>query len=428
MKKNTYQILFTLLALGVGLFYTSCSNDTEELFDKSASERLEAELNTYHALLTSSENGWAMEYFPGGQTQKYGGVALTVKFTDKTATFASAELSFAGKTATSLYSLRRDIGASLSFDSYNEIFHYYSDSNLSIGDGIGSGLLGDFEFAFVSHTDNEVLLRGKRHQSMIRMYKLQKTSEEYLKAARDIEATYTALFAKQGLEGTFGKLPVVAHLENEKYYRLEYGDEKAYLSFMFTDTGIKLYEPVTLGGHTVSELTWNADAESFTAADGTELRIVRDKLAWKLEDLLGAYTMTYNDGKTVNGGTTVDVQVVQEPDGILKLEGLPFVVQLRYNSFMGVLVIAAQTLDATNNIVLALLDMQARMLNWTSGVAGMFRWDGNSAATNHRFVFTDAGTWPGNFVDGFAVLKVGGGLYSGYGGTGVYSDIVLTKK
>ena len=54
--KKTAIILFLVLAIPALL--TSCLFDEEDLFDKSASERIEAAKQEAKTVLESAENGW----------------------------------------------------------------------------------------------------------------------------------------------------------------------------------------------------------------------------------------------------------------------------------------------------------------------------------------------------------------------------------
>ena len=74
--KKTAIILFLVLAIPALL--TSCLFDEEDLFDKSASERIEAAKQEAKTVLESAENGWHVRYFPS-PTQEFGGYNLFFK-------------------------------------------------------------------------------------------------------------------------------------------------------------------------------------------------------------------------------------------------------------------------------------------------------------------------------------------------------------
>lgn len=175
MKNRLYMQLFLLLGICA---FVSCKTEIDDYFDSSASQRIENEILKYRELLSSPQYGWAMEYFPGGTNQAFGGYALAVSFSrDGYATFLSSLSDDVGKSVTSLYSLKKDMGATLNFDTYNELFHYFSDSDISDGDGQGKGLLGDYEFILHSTTESEILMYGKKHGSAIHMYALKEPAD-----------------------------------------------------------------------------------------------------------------------------------------------------------------------------------------------------------------------------------------------------------
>lgn len=72
MKNRLYMQLFLLLGICA---LVSCKTEIDDYFDSSASQRIENEILKYRELLSSPQYGWAMEYFPGGTNQAFGGYA-----------------------------------------------------------------------------------------------------------------------------------------------------------------------------------------------------------------------------------------------------------------------------------------------------------------------------------------------------------------
>lgn len=122
MKK----LIYTLLAFATVCF--SCVQDVDDVYDKPVAQRVEEAVQEYHDLLVSSEHGWLMEYYPHS-SQIYGGFNYIMKFkggdkvTISTDAFGKPE-----ETEESLFSIKKDIGPTLNFDTYNSLFHYFSDS------------------------------------------------------------------------------------------------------------------------------------------------------------------------------------------------------------------------------------------------------------------------------------------------------------
>ena len=86
MKK----IMNILVLCAVLVAFTSCKDEVDDVFDRTASERIDDALKSYNDILKSAANGWIMYYY--GATQ-YGGYNVLVKFhDDNTATFANERI------------------------------------------------------------------------------------------------------------------------------------------------------------------------------------------------------------------------------------------------------------------------------------------------------------------------------------------------
>lgn len=113
MKNRLYMQLFLLLGICA---LVSCKTEIDDYFDSSASQRIENEILKYRELLSSPQYGWAMEYFPGGTNQAFGGYALAVSFSrDGYATFLSSLSDDVGKSVTSSLFLEEGYGGNLEF-------------------------------------------------------------------------------------------------------------------------------------------------------------------------------------------------------------------------------------------------------------------------------------------------------------------------
>jgi hypothetical protein len=60
----------------------------------------------------------------------------------------------------STWAVKSDYGPILTFDTYNDVFHAFSDPQEN-----GAGLLGDYEFLILKATPDLVLLKGKKHSA-----------------------------------------------------------------------------------------------------------------------------------------------------------------------------------------------------------------------------------------------------------------------
>ena len=151
MKK----ILFILISIPF-LFLVACTGEEKEIYSGNSNERLTEEEEACRKDLQGAENGWIMEYFPN--TSLYGGYQLIVSFDeDGMATF-SAEKAVSGdntRKESGMYTLKHENGILLAFDTYNKIFHKFSDPQ---SDGVGFG--GDYEFYIMEHNSSQIMLKG----------------------------------------------------------------------------------------------------------------------------------------------------------------------------------------------------------------------------------------------------------------------------
>ena len=151
----------------IGLFAASvaaCSRDEKSLFEKPAAQRAQEAVTNAFDVLSSNEAGWEMAYFPNLEASakgynmvlkfnKNGNVSVTAK------NMATTSNKIMTDTA-STWAVKSDYGPLLTFDTYNDVFHAFSDPKED-----GAGLLGDYEFLILKATPELVLLKGKKHSA-----------------------------------------------------------------------------------------------------------------------------------------------------------------------------------------------------------------------------------------------------------------------
>lgn len=158
--KAKYLVIIGLLAAT----FAACSRDEESLFEKPAAIRAQEAIDNAFNVLTSTENGWEMAYFPNLEASAKG-YNMVLKFSK------NGNVSVTAKNATttgnkiltdtaSTWAVKSDYGPILTFDTYNDVFHAFSDPK-----GDGAGLLGDYEFLILKATPELVLLKGKKHSA-----------------------------------------------------------------------------------------------------------------------------------------------------------------------------------------------------------------------------------------------------------------------
>lgn len=406
----------TLLISVCALFaLTSCTKDEGNLFDKSAPVRLSEALANAQKVLTSAENGWVMYYYPGGTSRVYGGYIYTMSFTDEEVTVNGEIIN--GE-YTSLYSMTKDDGPVLSFDSNNYAFHFFStpsgnSKNLYGDSGKYQAYGGDFEFMILSATKDEVVLRGKRYGSHIRLVPLKEEAETYLTKASAIRET---LFLST-FNGTFeGKNINIFLSLDDRQATVTLPDDKDEegnaishkTSFVFTDKGICLYKPIEIGGHKLQDMIFDYESKKMTA-EGAQLDVQGElPEGWHAyADFIGNYSLVYNDGEKTMPGIEIKEDVTGTSYIISGLSA-KFDVTATYSLSLGRIHIQAQYVagpkqtGTANSVMMACWDSDAGKVNYTvGGLYGILNED------KSQISWVDNKLYTGYKVDGFILYFFG---------------------
>lgn len=197
MKNTIFHIFAAVVVL---LSMSACSFEQDNLFDKSAAERLNEAKDLYTKAIAADGGTYVMEYWPtmestGPDSPSGQGYLLCMKFNADGSVVIGANNSFTNnsyKQATSLWEVQTDLGAVLSFNSYNALFHCFSDpSSLVNVDGSyhatgmnGMGVGGDYEFIITDITPDHsiITLKGKKNGTYSRLIRLAEGTnfEDYL--------------------------------------------------------------------------------------------------------------------------------------------------------------------------------------------------------------------------------------------------------
>ncbi len=246
--------LFTFLA--AILLATACSPEVDNLFDKSSSQRISEAINKTKDILATPADGWIMHYY--GSTM-YGGYNVLCKFDKNDRVTVASEVAGKDSTFTSHYKMEQSQGVILSFDEYNDIFHYFSDPHNPDGNGAdGKGMLGDLEFRVMKASADSVILKGKKHNSRVVMIPLKKGASW---------ANYIDAVQKRFASMKYNIYDVVIKGKSYRALRSNHtlaftnpdSQDETRLNFVVTDKGFKLYKPVTIAGETFSEFIYSSD-------------------------------------------------------------------------------------------------------------------------------------------------------------------------
>ena len=118
--RKLYNIIIAIVAI---VSLASCTGEVDDIFDRSSADRMTEAIATDRQMLVDAPNGWLMQYFC---ENTYGGYNVFVKFNDDNTATVANEVFELGSRETSHYKLEQSMGVVLSFDEYNELFHFFS--------------------------------------------------------------------------------------------------------------------------------------------------------------------------------------------------------------------------------------------------------------------------------------------------------------
>ncbi len=212
--KAKYLVIIALLAAT----FAACSRDEESLFDKPAAIRAQEAITNAFDVLTSNETGWEMAYFPNLEASAKG-YNMVLKFSKNGNVSVTAKNSATTNNkimtdSASTWAVKSDYGPILTFDTYNDVFHAFSDPKED-----GAGHLGDYEFLILKATPELVLLKGKKHSAYTVMRPMKNT---------DLAAYFTACEKMQSK--LFGNNNIVTLTQGGKKMYLYNGAEGQFQS------------------------------------------------------------------------------------------------------------------------------------------------------------------------------------------------------
>lgn len=250
MMKNIISLTVLLAISAVVL--TGCKNEEDDLFSSSAAERL-AEAKIIYTQRFGSTT-WVMEYYPltntelDPETRDPYPAGLGYLILNRFKADGSVEQGMNNSVSdnkylsdTSLWEVITDQGPVLSFNTYNNCIHAFSNPGVANSDlnlYQGRGYEGDYEFGILNLEEGaeRVMLRGKKRNTLILMHKLPYDTdfETYLS---DIIAFKEKLFPASAPNNPL----------------LSLGDT----TFVLTKASKGLAEIYPVGGDAVTENSWH---------------------------------------------------------------------------------------------------------------------------------------------------------------------------
>ena len=265
----------------------SCSNEEEDLFGDSSANRANAEVKKTVEVLCAPANGWIMQYFPG-EPGTWGGYNMLVKFDADGKVTVANEVSFADYVESSFYSVRQSAGVMLSFDTYNNLFHVFSDPSAPLSGNQGEGMQGDYDFSVMSATAEKVVLKGRKQGTYVELTPMptDMTWENYLKAVAQVKNDMLSL--KYTLDVN-GKQLVGAPYRRTLVFQNTDADGNAStitVPYVFATDGMKTYGVVKVDGVDITGFKHSSDG-SYESRDGNG--VVLKQVEQPLNQLLIGY-------------------------------------------------------------------------------------------------------------------------------------------
>lgn len=274
MKSVKHIYGLTLAAVAMASVFSGCRFEEDDFFEDSAALRIQKFNEKVDNNLTSAENGWVMQFYTLDETCGYN---FFCKF------YPGGQVTVGGSHAylpqpnafteySSIYSLLREDGSVLSFCSWNDVISIFADPNQknpSTG-RLGEGMGGDYNFIILSASEDEILMRGQRHDAQVRLVKCPTTWDEYRAAVAATSANFfnrrvsyyymvsdgDTLYASGMADGV---LTIVDNINDPM--------ETYVAPFVTTPNGIYLERTYKQNGNSVQELVMNADSTAFVSAD-----------------------------------------------------------------------------------------------------------------------------------------------------------------
>lgn len=312
MKFSSY-IAIALAALTL----SACSSDNDEIFDQSAAERLEQYKKDYADVLTADGGLWTMEYFSNPDEPGY---LFAMKFGKDGSVEISANHKWIGgqyMKETSLWKMIADNGPVLSFNSYNKLFHIFSDpANITGSDApkgdqeedineTGFGHEGDYEFQVMEVSDDNrtIRLMGKKRMYDIYLRRLDASTD--VKAYMDdYQQMSSSLFCKEIPRLVFNDADGTKYIVSDAHTGImsiypadgDPVDQTRKGNFIITDTGIRFMNPLEIvdadgNEKEISEFTFvgnhalaSVDNENATISAGSITDIFyNNKRSWRVD-------------------------------------------------------------------------------------------------------------------------------------------------
>jgi hypothetical protein len=428
-------------------FMQSCVKEEENIFDDTAAARGQKAVAEYRELLVNAADGWFLDYYPE-LDHKIGGYAMYLKFYDNGTVDVSCEIetnALARQVETSEFDVIMEQGPIIRFSTYNKVMHYFSEPYASDI----NGREGDYEFIVMKVEADQIHIKGKKggNKMILRRNTENINPDTHLTEITDF-ADIMSEFALFDFIVNNNSIGIASVTDRTFFvdYTADKDDES--ISYTFTPTGIRFYEPFEINGTTVETFTWNVTNEQYVADQNSNVVLKSffpDDYQLRYEEFLGRWKFEYYSGtasgwSTAKSTDTVEfIQIKKSStfrmacDKIFNFPGLI----VNFNLASGVISLYTRNTSVNSSgydIRQCPYDTNAGYLNTSTtssvGLIGVWNRDNGGERT---ITFVDNGVWGTYKPDGillrlFDESNVSMGNYTGNtGGIYRFRTLVLTK-
>ena len=255
-----------ILALTAGslLWMSSCTSSSD--LDKlpEAAVRTQQAISETVASLEGHQGYWRLTYYPDAK-RAYGGYSMYVQFKDGRVT-ALSELSTTSTNST--YAVRNIDMPTLAFDTRSNVLHHFSTSTEYFRNARG----GDFELLLTGTRGDSILLQGRKYRNLMSLVPMTTDPKTEIAALQAMAQKFQGKGLAPVTIGTAGKVELRLH---PTYRQLEFvlpgegtSTSRQQVAFAYTTEGLRFYEPITIGGVTISGFRLSSDGTSVTSLEG----------------------------------------------------------------------------------------------------------------------------------------------------------------
>ena len=169
----------------------------------------------------------------------------------------------------STYAVKNIDMPTLAFDTRSDILHHFITSTEYFRNARG----GDFELLLMGQRGDSILLQGRKYRNLMSLVPIKGDPRQEITS---IQQTTAKLQGKGLSPVTIGSAGTVELRLHPTYRQLEFilpsGNDKEatklQVAFRYTPEGLLFYEPITIGGVTLSGFRLSSDAKQLTSIEG----------------------------------------------------------------------------------------------------------------------------------------------------------------